>query len=249
MRNAECRNCAAKLQLYADSELSASESAMVQSHLGACDDCRAILTSMEKMSSAVRKHAPYYGAPPGLAARVMGDPLKGWRVPKAMPWMRWTLPGFSAAALALALSLFLSSPSTDDMLADEAVSIHVRSLMAQHITDVTSTDQHTVKPWFAGRVDFSPPVHDFAKDGYPLVGGRLEYVQHQPAAALVYRRNKHVINVLVTPSSRSDMPMKALSRRGYNLVVWRRNNLYFEAVSDLNAAELGDLCKLIAESS
>ncbi len=246
-QSADCMACLKKMQLYADNELSPSEASAVLAHARDCADCRRTLAALEKNAKDMQNGLTYYPAPADLVTRVRAI---GGRAARRRPpaWMAWALPLSSAATLAVALLLYFSVPTPADMLADEIVSIHVRALQEKHITDVTSTDQHTVKPWFAGRIDFSPPVHDFAKQGYPLVGGRLDYVTHQAAAALVYHRNKHVINVLVTPTAEGDMPMTALSRRGYNLVFWRKDHLAFEAVSDLNASELMDLCKLIADA-
>lgn len=244
--SAECKDCLGKLQLYADNELTPLEAAGVLDHAQGCPACRAALTSVENMSKSIRLNADHYRAPSDLAARVAALAPR-----PAMSRKRFAIPAFSGAALALSLMLYLSTPSADDRLADEMVAIQVRALQAQHLTDVASTDQHTVKPWFAGRVDFSPPVHDFAAQGYPLDGGRLDYLNHQPAAALVYHRHKHVINVVVTPApdGLADIPMHSLSRRGYNIVLWRKNHLSFAAVSDVNAAELGELCKLIADNT
>jgi anti-sigma factor RsiW len=246
--NADCRECLSKAQLYVDNELSASEAAAVLSHTKDCAECRKALASLETFSAGVKTGADYFDAPAALVARVkaMGAPKSVTRQPPV--WMSWALPLSSAATLAVALLLYVSAPSPVDLLADEAVSAHVRALQEKHITDVASTDQHTVKPWFAGRIDFSPPVHDFAKQGYPLIGGRLDYVNHQTAAALIYHRNKHVINILITPTPDSDSSMTTLSRRGYNIVLWRKNHLAFEAVSDLNASELMELCRLVSDA-
>jgi anti-sigma factor RsiW len=142
----------------------------------------------------------------------------------------------TALAASLAAVMVLPNPAS---LEDELVADHVRSTLASHLVDVETSDRHTVKPWFNGRIDFAPPVADLAAQGFPLVGGRLDYVRRQPAAALVYRRNKHLINLFVWSSQPgpSFAPSRA-GRKGYALEHWRQGGLEFWAVSDVEATEL-----------
>jgi anti-sigma factor RsiW len=151
------------------------------------------------------------------------------------------------AALALVLALpWLMHRSTDSRLAQEVVSAHIRSLMADHLTDVASTDQHTVKPWFTGKVTFSPPVADLAAQGFPLVGGRLDVLKEQPVAALVYQRRKHFINLFIWPSTRTvSAREQSLSQRGYNLVHWIEDGMDCWAVSDVNGADLQEFMQAV----
>ncbi len=128
------------------------------------------------------------------------------------------------------------------------VSDHIRSLMVSHLADVPSTDQHTVKPWFNGKLDFSPRVQDFAADGFPLVGGRMDVVDNQPVAALVYRRNKHYINLFVCPSTTASGPEVAASERGYNLIHWIDSGMNYWAISDVNRGALEDFVRLSRSS-
>jgi len=122
----------------------------------------------------------------------------------------------------------------------------VRSLMVNHLTDVTSTDQHTVKPWFDGKIDFAPPVADFKSDGFPLVGGRLDYVDHHPAAALVYQRRLHYINVFIWPAkATSNEPVKSETREGYNILHWRQSGMEYWAASDLSNNEMERFADLL----
>ena len=161
-------------------------------------------------------------------------------------WLNIAAPMAAAAVMILALVPFLRGPSVDDLLAREIVSSHVRSLMASHLADVPSSDQHTVKPWFAGKVNFSPPVEDLAKQGFPLIGGRLDYLDNRPVAALIYQRQKHFINLFIWPSgSDSDVEAKTVSRQGYNLFHWTRSGMTYWAVSDLNNAELQEFVQLV----
>ena len=132
---------------------------------------------------------------------------------------------------------------------DELVAAHVRSLMVDHLTDVASTDRHTVKPWFEGKLDFSPAVVDLADHGFPLVGGRLDYIEDRPVAALVYGRQRHFVNLFVYPDTGSESAARSLSRRGFQLVEWRRAGMRYTAVSDLNAADLVDFAALYRERS
>ena len=157
---------------------------------------------------------------------------------------RLTLPAFSfAAGAALAASLLLFIPfGTDRALDAELFNGHIRALQATHLLDVPSTDRHTVKPWFEGKLDFAPNVPDFAVDGFPLVGGRLDVIGGRSVAVLVYRRDKHPINVFVWPATGAEAT--SATRDGYTLRRWTRNGLVFSAVSDLDPADLAAFVQL-----
>jgi anti-sigma factor RsiW len=168
-------------------------------------------------------------------------------------WLTTWLRGagtFAAGALAgLLWAAFVMAPDTSAPLPleQEVVASHVRSLMADHLMDVASTDQHTVKPWFGGKLDYSPPVRDLAAKGYPLAGARLDYLEQRPVAALVYRRQRHIINLYVWPAGAAAAGVELLSRQGYNLAGWRRDGMQYWAVSDLNARELSEFAQLLRQ--
>jgi anti-sigma factor RsiW len=156
----------------------------------------------------------------------------------------------AAAIMLLALVSVVRGPSSDDLLAREIVSSHVRSLMANHLADVLSSDHHTVKPWFAGKVNFSPPVEDLGRYGFQLMGGRLDYVDERPVAALIYQRQKHWVNLFIWPSvSDFDLGTKAVSHQGYNLIHWNKSGMTYWAVSDLNDSELQDFARLVQDQT
>src|SRR5260370_30848590 len=141
-------------------------------------------------------------------------------------------------------------PSGNDLMAQEIVSNHVRSLQLEnHRTDVISSDQHTVKPWFDGKLDFAPPVKDFSSQGFPLIGGRLEYLDNRAVAALIYQRQKHYINLYIWPAEQNNATGElATKRHGYNLLHWTNSAMNHSAASDLNGVELQDLARLAQEA-
>jgi anti-sigma factor RsiW len=173
-----------------------------------------------------------------------------WGVPKPIlrrisgAWMSVAAAAVLVAMVAWWLGSLSSRPSSEDLMAQEVLSSHVRSLMANHLTDVSSSDQHTVKPWFTGKLDFSPPVKDLSGDGFPLVGGRLDYLEDRPVAAVVYQRRKHFINVFIWPLA-EDSRQKTATRQGYNLFHWTQSGMTYWVVSDLNWTELQEFVRLL----
>jgi anti-sigma factor RsiW len=245
MTDLSCATFRIQLHGYLDGELEPAAMADMQAHLQGCTECRQQHAQVKLLNESVRRHAPYYAAPDLLLRTVFAAaPARpSWR----LRFRSWLAPAFSAAALALALVLYIATPSGEQPWMEEAVSSHVRSLMAGHLNDVASSDRHTVKPWFTGKLDFSPPVYDFTEQGYPLLGGRLDYLQHQTAAALSYGRARHVINLFIVPVTGADRPREALALRGYNIVAWQQNHMRFIAVSDVERGELEAFGKLVAE--
>jgi anti-sigma factor RsiW len=232
-----------------DGELDAANTLELEAHLKACPGCAEELERIQALRRTLAAPGLRYTAPERLRARVAAalDAEVGGGRPARSRSALWRIApvaaGAGMAALAACLALVLFIPPVPPALQRELVSDHVRSLLAQHLTDVTTSDQHTVKPWFAGRVDYSPPVVDLKEQGFPLAGGRLDYVDGKVTAALVYRRRLHVINLFVRPAEGLDGAWSG-ERDGYNLLRWRQGGLDFWAVSDLNQTELEQFRRL-----
>jgi anti-sigma factor RsiW len=202
----------------------------------------------------VKQHMTRYKAPPGLERRIRHMIAQESRGPGWLERLRanvtswWPMAASFACGLVVAVSattMFLTARTEDDF-EQQLVSAHVRSLMPNHLMDVASTDQHTVKPWFTGKLDFSPPVVDLAAEGFPLVGGRLDYLQDRPVAALVYQRRGHVINVFVMPAGDDRAkPVKPAVHHGYNVAEWQESGMHAWAVSDLGRGELDQFAQML----
>jgi anti-sigma factor RsiW len=249
-----CERTRSLLGAHLDGELDAVNDRDFQEHLRECPRCLNAVSQQESLRQMVRQAAPYHRAPAGLEAQVRaalrGQPaFRQEQAPRAAPsirrpawWQQWAVAMATIVAVVIAGwigSEVAARRAASEFLAEELITAHVRSLQGTHLTDVPSSDQHTVKPWFAGKTDFAPPVRDLAGDGFPLIGGRLEYVAGHSAAALVYQRNKHFINVFIWPEAAGAAPSgDSLTRRGYNIVSWEQGQLRFCAVSDLNTGEL-----------
>lgn len=232
------------LDPYVDRELGTEAEAAVRTHLDGCPACRARVGERQDLARALRS-LPYYEAPP----RVRGRVFVGARRTRSV---RSLVAIAAAAVLFLALgrgaALLVPAPGNGSAIED-AVDGHVRSLMADHLFDVRSTDQHTVKPWFIGKLDFSPPVVDLASIGFPLAGGRVDYLDGRPVAALVYQRRQHVINVFVAPpGDAATRGLSARSLRGFHVRRWASGGMSYCVVSDLNEAELGQFVTALQAS-
>jgi len=246
------------LSAFQDDELDPVRSQEIEQHLVTCPDCADALSGMKALGERLRGEAPYYRASDSLRVRVSraawSDASRGratrWRV---MGAARGWIGAAAAALVVVSGAVVLSSMQRGAMLSateGEVVSSHIRSLMANHLTDVASTDQHTVKPWFNGRLDFSPPVTDLSASGYPLIGGRLDYLGGRPVAALVYQRRKHWINVFTWPDGRAaNAEAPARTQQGYNVIHETRGGSTYWIVSDLNSKELSAFARLLAASA
>jgi len=245
-----------RLSPFLDDELDPVASREVSRHLESCPECSAALARQRELGEGLRRDLEYHRAPDLLRARVLRDVHAAGRPDRARwaaaPQWRWL--GAAAGIVAVVggawMLTALPRERADDATTREAVSGHIRSLMADHLTDVASTDQHTVKPWFNGRIDFSPPVTDFASAGYPLVGGRLDYLRGHEVAALVYLHRKHVINVFVWPVAGADGGLApAVTQRGYHAIHGTRTGMAYWVVSDLNVEELAAFARMVTAPS
>ncbi|HUK14234.1 MAG TPA: anti-sigma factor [Thermoanaerobaculaceae bacterium] len=245
-----CAELRAVLATYLDGELDAPASAEVERHLAGCAACAALVAAERSLRAAFRDPALRYAAPPELAGAI-GPALRsragaGERRPLAWTRLAMAAALLIAAAIGSLATRLALAPSADRVLAADVLSSHLRSLAGDHLADVASSDQHTVKPWFAGRLDFSPTVTDLAAEGFPLAGGRLDVLAGHPVAALVYRRRLHVINLYTWPApSGGGRAPEAESIRGYNLVRWAHGGMEFWAVSDLERQELAHFAGLL----
>jgi anti-sigma factor RsiW len=229
---------------YADGELEAATIPELEKHIQDCPACALEWRNLQSLKKTLKQDALFFTAPAELRRRVKAElPTPRRAVPRRSiwnwNWLTTATSGAFAVCLALLLVVIQSRPSAEQQLVKDVISSHVRSLIPGHLMDVVSTDQHTVKPWFNGKIDFSPPVKDMMADGFPLAGGRLDYVYGRSVAVLVYQRHKHVINVFVWPTSDADSKLARVSpKQGYNLVRWSNRGMAFWAVSDLNEKEL-----------
>jgi anti-sigma factor RsiW len=263
-----------RVQAYFDAEVDAVSAPGIEGHLEHCAECRALLQDFEQVRTVLRRDSGYARTPPALRSKLMlaldqegaaeaasaaeTPRLAGTSRPKETPrparrasasWGRrsfWVgaFGGAGGTAVAATLAFFLLAPRLTNPLLDDLVSAHVRSLMPAHLIDVVSTDKHTVKPWFAGHTDVSPVVADFQAQGYQLVGGRADYLDHQRSAVVVYQHGPHVINVFSWAGNGGTLPGN-VTRSGYHLAFWKEGDLVYCAVSDTGWEELTGLERLL----
>ena len=246
-----CHETKAFIDAYMDGELDLVRSIELERHLNECPACASFHEARRGVQQAVRNDLLRYRSPDALKKRVRAAVAAQSRKERRPAWswtsLQWPVATVSVAAVLLIAALWLRP--APDPLQREVFDSHVRSLMTGHLTDVVSTDQHTVKPWFAGKVDFSPPVRDFSAEGFPLIGGRIDYIDNHPAAAIVYRRNQHVINALVWPVRAPDRGFRSSSEHGYHALATVHGGMEVWVVSDLNADELARFAKLFVTPS
>lgn len=235
-------------QSWLDGELDAGEIARAKAHVESCTECRAFVASTTDVGELIRRGAVRYRAPEYLAARIERA-LDADRVsPRHRAGRRgfWlgALGGVGASACAAAIALLVLLPPSSDSLVGAVTQAHVSALMHGRTVAVASSNHHTVKPWFAGRVPLSPPVADFAAEGFALVGGRTDTVEGARAAVLVYRHGRHEIDLFVWADRRSRLPAGGV-RYGYHTEFWKNGDLDFAAVSDTEPSELAKFVQLV----
>ena len=260
-----CLDWADRLQSFVDGELDSLHSLEVERHLEDCAACREELAQIRQVRQRVGQTQVRFAMPDAARAGVMAalaqeqardlplakvqaTPATGSLLDRGWDYLRrWVaVPSFAALAAAVFLSF---NPLRGDDLQDEILASHIRSMLAAHLVDVQTSDRHTVRPWFNGKIDFSPPVVDLVAQGYPLVGGRVDYFGGRVVAALVFRRNNHVINLFISPDSDRFSHPVASNLDGYNFTKWSAGGLTFWAVSDATASEVSDFHALFSAST
>ena len=236
-----CDEAEILLHALIDGELDAGHAREVEDHIAGCPRCAAQLAAWREMSKAVAGADLRYTAPPALRRRIEAS-LPQTQAPSRRAVLRGFAMGSAVSAIA-ATGLVAIVLRNDDQqrIMSEVVSAHLRSLQAGHLTDVLSTDQHTVKPWFNGKLDVAPPVIDLTAQGFTLIGGRLDYIDARALGAIVYRRRAHVINLFVAQTASTERrAAKTETIQGFNIRSWSDRGLNYWAVSDLAADELAE---------
>jgi anti-sigma factor RsiW len=243
-----CGDAHARLDAYHDGELELAPSLALEEHLASCPACSQRYAALRLQSSRIRIEAPRHAAPQSLRQRIERILPKEKEPIKTRAWSTWGLPAAAAAIVLIGISIWLLQPPRDDSLANEVVALHTRAMMNGRLTEVASSDQHTVKPWFGTRVDFAPPVKDYAAQGFELAGGRVDHLDNRRVAALTYRQREHMIDVFIWPldAARERAPA-AMTQRGFNIVRFERGRMAYWLVSDLNADDLKRFAGLLYE--
>jgi anti-sigma factor RsiW len=238
----------AQLDAYLDGELASTDARELEAHVAQCAECARFRDGRLALRAAIAAEVPAFQASDVLRGRVRAA-LKNTPRPSGLNLLAWWRPlALAASFVVVALGSWSLAwqRAAGAALADDVLSSHIRSLMPGHLTDVVSSDQHTVKPWFNGKLDYSPPVHDFAAQGFPLVGGRLDYLDGRTVAVLTYGRRQHFINLFLWPRARgpSGGP-NTRDHQGYHLLHWTTPDYAYWVVSDLGTAELRDFVRLV----
>jgi anti-sigma factor RsiW len=246
-----CEETRSLLDGYIDGELDLVRSMEVERHAKGCDSCRTELRGLSALHQSIGSSDMRYSAPKELLSRInkslKKEGAKRSVSGKSRLWIPLAYTVAAAVIVIVAVGMWRSS-TEQNRIADQVVASHVRSLMADHLFDVQSTDQHTVKPWFHGKLDYAPPVQDFARQGYPLVGGRLDYIAGRPVAAVVFQKRQHPINLFVWPlKDSSNSRPRNLMRSGYNIVEWNKDGMEHWLISDLSDNELRAFAQMLQE--
>ena len=254
-----CEEARPLVHAYVDCELDLPRSLEVEAHVSGCAACRREQANLGALHTALSNGDLYHQAPARLERFVrtaLRDARRAERGRRGFALAHFGWAGAAAAAAVVLVAILFRGvlpfgPPAGDPTAREVVDDHLRSLTANHLTDVLSSNQHTVKPWFDGRLNFAPPVKDLSPEGFPLVGGRLDYLDNHPVAAVVYRRRQHIINLFISPAEHpaDSLPVSQV-RGGYNIVHWTKSGMTYWAVSSVSGAELGKFTELVrAEGS
>jgi len=251
-----CQEARPLVHAYVDSELDVVRSLEVEAHLSGCIACAREEANLRALHKALGNSALYYEAPARVERRVRAALRDARRTERGRGFAlrRYSWVGAAAAAgLFVAIIVKGVLPPglpAGELTAREVVDDHLRSLTGNHLTDVLSSNQHTVKPWFDGKLNYTPPVKDLSSDGFPLIGGRLDYLDDHPVAAVVYRRRQHIINLFISPAEHgADTPPSSQAHEGYNIVHWTKSGMTYWVVSSLNGAELGKFAELVNQES
>ncbi|HKR88774.1 MAG TPA: zf-HC2 domain-containing protein [Phenylobacterium sp.] len=240
-----------RTQAFIDGEVPEAEAAAVERHIDACADCQAFVEDAAEASDAIRTRASRYAAPPELRRRVSAmldaeatRPRDLGEARARRSFWRGAFSGAGITGLAASLAILAVQPPSPATLVDQVTTAHTRALIDGRTIAVASSDHHTVKPWFAGKIDLSPPVRDFAAQGFKLTGGRLDKVGRTPAAVLVYQHGRHEVALFVWSDRGASLPGEGV-RHGYHAMFWRSGDLDFAAVSDTAPGELANFVQLV----
>jgi anti-sigma factor RsiW len=247
----DCNETRTWLHGYIDGELDLARTVEIERHIEGCAACSRARDNHRALQTSLRGASLVYRCPDHLRTRIQATVRRETVRPDARLDLPRRYLAIAAALLLVAVGAWLllrppSEQSLNGRIAQDVVASHVRSLLADHLTDVASSDRHTVKPWFAGKVDFAPAVVDLSPEGFPLVGGRLDYLEHRPVAALVYSRRKHMINLFIWPSEQAaDSALQSFTTQGYQIAHWNEAGTAYWAISDLNVGELTQFIQLV----
>ena len=240
---------------YRDGELDLATCLKLEEHLASCPACQQQLAGEQQVADIIREETPRFTPSPFLKTRIQAALREAHTAAAPVPWWKqfspaWLASGLAAAALVLTVwAVGILQTRGIPQLAQDAISDHIRSLQVNHLMDVVSTDQHTVKPWFAGKLDYSPQVVDLGPSSYPLIGGRLDVLDHRNVAAIIYQRRKHYINLFIWPSDTTPLHEGACEQNGYHVLTWSQSGMNYLAVSELGTKELQDFVDMIQQQT
>jgi anti-sigma factor RsiW len=250
----KCEEVQELLHPFSDGELDVVRSVQIEEHLAGCGECTLQEEQLRSLKTAMSSASLYDRAPAGLRTQIQSSLRELDRQPRrSFPRLAAIAAGILLLVAASAITALVWSRTRiggDDRVAELVVAAHVRSLLANHETDVASTDQHTVKPWFQGKLDFAPQVPDLTAHGYSLIGGRLDYLIDRPVAAIVYRYRQHPINLFIWPAaSGEDRAVQSISRQGFHIRFWQNSGMTYWAISDVGDRELDEFVSRFQEPS